>query len=236
MTVPSGTANRRKCRDAYFPTASATARRAITPIRCARYSALPWISLLRPVGGNRQPFQRLRRKPLLQRFLERGDAEYAVAARAGDRNADFAAAFADEHADQRIARRLIAEFLIGGLFRNRKAHLGDDLRGLKHGREHPGKEIIGLDAALVGDDGGAEPKTGGGIVGGRIVVGDRTADRAHVAHCRIADHAGKLGEHRQRLLNDRRGMHVDVPRHRADGHRAAARLNSGQGLRCAIDR
>ena len=37
---------------------------------------------------------------------------------------------------------------------------------------------------------------GGRIIGGRVVVGDRAADGAAVAHRRIADHAGELGERR----------------------------------------
>ncbi len=74
--------------------------------------------------------------------------------------------------------------------------------------------------ALVGDDGGAEPEAGGRIVGVRVVVGDRAADGAAVAHRRIADHAGELGDHRHGLLHHRRGVHVDMAGHRADGERA----------------
>src|SRR4029079_9731911 len=36
-------------------TAAATARRASTPTRCARYSALPWMSLAMPVSGMVMP-------------------------------------------------------------------------------------------------------------------------------------------------------------------------------------
>ena len=80
--------------------------------------------------------------------------------------------------------------------------------------------------ALVGDDGGAEPEAGRRIVGVRIVVGDRAADGAAMAHRRIADQAGELRERRQVLLHHRRVRDVDMPRHRAD------RRSSGPSARC----
>src|ERR1043165_7395548 len=55
------------------------------------------------LGRNRQPLERFRRKPLLQRLLERLHAEDAVRARAGDGDADLGAALGGEHADQREA-------------------------------------------------------------------------------------------------------------------------------------
>src|ERR687896_1442664 len=49
----------KECRSAerrrHYAVALATARLAITPIRWARYSALPWMSLLRPSGGTVSP-------------------------------------------------------------------------------------------------------------------------------------------------------------------------------------
>ena len=44
---------------------------------------------------------------------------------------------------------------------------------------------------------GAERQQGRGIVGCGIVVGDRAADGAAVAHVRVADDAGHLGQARQ---------------------------------------
>ena len=44
------------------------------------------------------------------------------------------------------------------------------------------------------------PTHRGRVVGGRIVVGDRAADRAAVAHLRVADVLGELRERRDRLL------------------------------------
>src|SRR6201991_3982658 len=49
----------------------------------------------------------------LQRLLKRGDAEHAVRAGAGDGNAHIRRTPGDEHADQRIARGLMAEFFVG---------------------------------------------------------------------------------------------------------------------------
>ena len=63
----------------------------------------------------------------------------------------------------------------------------------------PWKKSSGFELALVGDDGGAERQAGRRIIGGRIVVGERAADGALVAHRRIADQAGQFGQRRDRL-------------------------------------
>ena len=49
-----------------------------------------------------------------------GGAEHAIAARAGDGDAHVGRPSRDEHADQRVTRRLVAEFLVGGLLRQRE--------------------------------------------------------------------------------------------------------------------
>ena len=58
----------------------------------------------------------------------------------------------------------------------------------------PGEEVVGRDLALApagrGDERGAEREHDGGQIGCRVAVGDRAADRAAVAHLRIADLAG----------------------------------------------
>ena len=53
----------------------------------------------------------------------------------------------------------------------------------------PGKYIvmIGGDVAAVGDERRSQPEHGSGIVSARIVVRDRAADRAHMAHLRMRD-------------------------------------------------
>ena len=58
-----------------------------------------------------------------------------------------------------------------------------------------------------------------------------------VAHRRIADQAGELGERRDRLLHHRRRWHVGVAGHGADGDGAAARLDPGRpSMRDEIDK
>ena len=74
------------------------------------------------------------------------------------------------------------------------------------------------------------PRTRRRIVGVRIVVGDRAADGAAMAHRRIADQARELGERRDVLLDDRRGRDVDVAGEGADDQRAALHLDAGQPL------
>ena len=67
--------------------AFATARFAMTPIRCARYSALAWMSLFSPSGECRDSGDRVGRPVLRQRRLHLLVAEHAVLPRAGDRHA-----------------------------------------------------------------------------------------------------------------------------------------------------
>src|SRR5262249_49379203 len=49
-------------------------------------------------------------------------------------------------------------------------------------------------------------------------------------HRRVADHAGKLGEHWDRFLYHRRIVDLGMPRHGADLQRAALELDAGQAL------
>ena len=72
-------------------------------------------------------FDRLRGEALLERLLERLDAEHAVRAGAGHRNTDLRATLGHEHADKGEARRRVLELLVGCFLRNREADLGDDL-------------------------------------------------------------------------------------------------------------
>src|SRR5258706_8137432 len=147
------------------------------------------------VRRNRQPFERFRRKPLLERRFEFWHPEHARRTGAGHRDPHFRRALGNEYADQRKARRRIAEFLIRRLLRRGEAHLGDDLFRGERGFKQTSEEFVGTDFALGGESGGGGAKAGGGIFGIGVVVGDRTADRAAVAHRRIADH---VGERRQR--------------------------------------
>src|SRR5205807_9603789 len=96
---------------------------------------------------NRQAVEYLVREALLQNFLERRDAEYSVGPGTGDGDAYIRRALGDEHADQRIARGLVAEFDVSRLLRQRKHHFGDDLVALERGREHALKELFRLETA-----------------------------------------------------------------------------------------
>ena len=180
---------------------------------------------VQPVGRRRDAVEHLVRKTLLQRFLERGGAEHAVRARAGDRDTHVRRTPGDEHADQRVTRSLVAELDVGRLLRQREHHLGDDLVALERCREQALKKFFRLEAALVGDDGGAERKHGCGIIRGRVVVGERAADGALVAHRGIADSAGEFGQRRNSFADDRRRRDVGMPGGRADHQRTALHLD-----------
>ncbi len=75
-----------------------------------------------------------------------------------------------------------------------------DFAGLERGGEGVEEEIGGGHGAVgVGRhqaDVGIEREQRGGIIGGRIGVGDAAADGAHVAHLHIADAAGGFGQQR----------------------------------------
>ena len=90
----------------------------------------------------------------------------------------------DEHAGQRKARGRMRKLGIARLGRNWERDRGDDLAVLKRGREQALEEIVRSDRALVGLDGRAERQHRGRIVRGGVVVGDRAADRAAIAHRR----------------------------------------------------
>ena len=99
-----------------------------------------------------------------------------------------------EHAGEREARGRMRELGIARLGRNRKRHRRDDFAVLKRRGEQTLEEIVGPDRALVGLDGCAERKHRRRIIRGRIVVGERTADGAAMAHRRITDRRGEVGE------------------------------------------
>ena len=59
--------------------------------------------------------------------------------------------------------------------------------------------IVALAVGPLRDERGAEGQQDGRQVGGRVAVGDRAADGAAVAHLRVADLAGGVGEQRDLL-------------------------------------
>ncbi len=154
--------------------------------------------------------------------------EHAVRAGPGDRHAHAIRMLCHEHADEGVARGRVAELDVGCLRGDRERHLGDDLAFLESRCEDALEEVVGRDLALVGDDRRVQGKTGGGIIGGGIVVGDGAADGAAVAHMRIADELGHLGKSRNGLLHlggigDLRMFH-----HGADGDRVAGALDAAK--------
>ena len=88
--------------------------------------------------------------------------------------------------------------------------------------------MAGGDLALVRLDRRVARNNRSGPIRGRIIVGDRAAERAHVAHLTIADAVGKHGERRDRALHHRRVGHVGMPRHRADHEGVTFFANAGQ--------
>ncbi len=88
----------------------------------------------------------------------------------------------DEDADDGVARCDVGEFCVGGAFGEREADRGHDLAFAQRGGERAGKESFGGDAAFGGDDARAQRHECRRIVGCRIGMGDRAAERGSVAH------------------------------------------------------
>ena len=102
----------------------------------------------------------------------------------------------------------------------RDADLGQHVLRPERGLEHAGEERARRDRALAAwaarDEVGVEGEQHRRQVGGGIAVRDRAADRAAVAHLRIADERRRLGERRAALGEQRIGDEVGVARQRAD--------------------
>ena len=88
------------------------------------------------------------------------------------------------------------ELHVGGLLRHGEAHRRDELVVGERGLVHALEEIVGRDLALVRVHDRVQAEHRGGIARGRIVVGDRAAERAHVAHLAVADALGERGQRR----------------------------------------
>ena len=179
-------------------------------------------------GGDFDVGERCGREIRGQGGFERARAEDAIGAGAGHRDPHPARGLGDKDADQREARGRVAEFHIGRLLRDRKADLGDDLAGAERGLEQALEEVLRGDLALVGDDGRAQRQGRRRIIGGRIVIGDRAADRAAIAHRRIADALGERGQGGNRLMDRGAGRDLGMARHRADDDRVALAADAGE--------
>ena len=154
--------------------AAATARLAITVTRWARYSALPWMSPFRPSGDVLHAWPR----------ASGGQLAASAASISAWRNtppwpAPVTATrtpvgrLGHEHADHGVARGRVAELGVAGLRRDREVDRGDELARLQRGGEHALEEVVGRRSracrcTMVAPS----ASTAGGIVGGRVVVGD----------------------------------------------------------------
>ena len=108
------------------------------------------------------------------------------------------------------------ELGVGRALRHREAHGGDDLVRRQRRREEAGEVVVGLDLAAVGDDRRAQGEHGRRVVGGRIGMGERAADRAAVADLRVADPAGEVGQARDPLAHLGRRADLVMGDERAD--------------------
>ena len=207
---------------------SATASSVSTLMRCARYSALPWMSGGEPVGRNRDLRKGAGVEGAGERTLERLHAEHA-GARPGDRHPDGAVGEAgEEHAHDGEPRCRVGELAVACRGGDREPNFDDQLALLQRGLEHANEEAAGGDPPPSGDDLRVERQHRRGVAGGGVVVGERSADGPPVAHQRIADPAGERGERRDSLPDRRGDRHRRVPGHRPDGEGGGLDGDAGQ--------
>ena len=179
--------------------------------------------------------RRVRRERLRERILDRLRAEHARP-RAGDRDAHARARLRDEHADQREARRRVA-----GTSRTPPSSATGKLTDVMISSSASAVSYMPLkksSAAILrllvftvafnADDRGR-------IIGCRIVVRDRAADRAHVAHLAVADAFGERRKRRDRALHVLRRRDFGMARHRAD-HDASPSLRMPPARGCPTGR
>ncbi len=100
----------------------------------------------------------------------------------------------------------------------------------KRGFEHACEEIIGRYRAPHRFDRRIQRKNRRWIIRCRIVVRDAAAERAHMAHGWIADHAGKFRKRRNDTLHIRRLRNRGMCRARADGDAGIVRADERQIL------
>ena len=157
------------------------------------------------VGRDRQPIERLRREALLQRLLERRDrGTRRRRRRRSPRRGPRSGAWRRTRRPARSARP-------GCGTSDRPPSSGSGTltlvmisSGSSAVSNRPLKNSSATILRLVVTMVAPSAEAGGRIIRVGIVVGDRAADGAAVAHRRIADHRGELGERRDRLLHHRR--------------------------------
>ena len=142
----------------------------------------------------------------------RGEADAGVLDAAVRRQPDD-----DRGSDRGEVADLALELRVGAaraLRPSADADLREDLRGFDRGLERVEEEVTRLDQALPGlaaaHDRGVDRQEHRRPVARRVRVRDRAADRAPVAHLRVADHAGQVDEGRVVVLDDLVVVHLPV--------------------------
>ena len=166
-----------------------------------------------------------------ERGFRVGPAEHARAG-TGDGHAPARLMLRDIDADHGIARGRVTELGIGGSCRDGEADAGDDLAIGQRRGEHALEEVIGTVGSAISLDQGIKGEHGGRIIGGRIIVGEAAAQRAAVAHLRIADAGGKAGQARN---GGGAGCDIGMAGHRADPQAGPVAADAGKAQRRQID-
>ena len=167
------------------------------------------------------PAMRVRREDSASAASIVGDAEDA-GGRPPSRRRARRPCLRHKHAGQRIARGRIREFGVSRLFPERESALASRSRRLPaRSRTCPVKKSSAAIARLRRDDRGAERQHGCGIIGRRIVIGERAAQRAAMADGGIADRSARCGERRDACAQPR-----SMSRHRRDVLRRRSRVRA----------
>ena len=145
-------------------------------------------------------------------------------------------------ADDGVSRRLVRQLLVAPAVpfgRHRNADLGEDLVRLQGGGQEIEKELPRRNAPLTsrssGDDRRVERQNRRRIVGGRIGVGERAADRSPIANLPVANPRRGVRQERNRGSNLGVGRDLMMGGQRADRRsrrRHAARLAIRECGRC----
>ena len=183
---------------------------------------------MRPSGGTCDVRDRLGRERSWQRGFHLGHAEDARA-RARHRHAHAVIEARHEHADHGIARGLVAEILRSaaclGMGNEISVMISPSFSAVENMPVKNTSAAIRRPRRLHVR---VQRQHRRRIIRRRIVVGDRTAERAAMAHGRIADPAGQTGERGDGRLDLVRRRDVGVPGAGADDELASVALDEGE--------
>ena len=142
------------------------------------------------------------------------------------RNPDAAGALGDENARHDIAAGRVLHLGVAGLLRDWEFNRHQNLIRRQGSCEHALEEIISRDLALIGVDGGAKAEHRRRVISRRVVVGNRAANRAAIAHLHIANMRSHVGQSRNGRLHFRAIGDFHMPRQRADDDGIAFAANA----------